>query len=227
MYYSFLNFFIQLFLSKKFIYILKYCILQNIITIALLPLYSSWGISFSSLSLIGNFIFAPLLIIYLILSIIILVGFCFQKWFLFIITIQKTLIDIWIYLLYKMSFFIPYGIFTFINNPIISYPLCWTLAGILIFNQAIKKNIYYYCLYSFISLISVLIILNIIEIKNKICIINDFNIIYIIRYIDENTVYLSVANIKKNFISKKKIEYVLLPEIKKNFGINRPTILYI
>lgn len=225
--YSVLNFFKRFFLHKYVLYFLQYCIVQNIITIALLPIYSSWGISFSTLSLIGNFIFSPILIIYLFFSIIILIGFCFQKWFLFIINMQKWLIDIWTFLLCKLTLYIPFGVFTFINNPLISYPLCWGLVIIFIFNENIKKNIYYFFIYTLFSFIFVLIILNNISIKSNFLIIEDFNRLYLIKMVSEDTFYIHDLSMKKSFISEKKIEYLLVPEIKKKFGITNPSILYI
>jgi hypothetical protein len=226
-YYYLLNLIVSFFSNKYCIYFLNYSILQNIITIALLPIYSTWGISFSTLSLAGNFIFSPLLIMYLVFSIIILIAFCFQKWFLFVINLQKNLIEIWVYLLYTLSLYIPYGIFTFVNAPFISYPLCWGLTIVFIFNDNIKNNIYYFFLYTVSALIFVLFILNNIPVKSNFCIVEDFNKIYLIKMVDKNKVYVHDISMKKSFVSEKKIEYLLLPEIKKNFGITKPCILYI
>jgi hypothetical protein len=122
--------------------------------------------------------------------------------------------------------YIPYGIFTFVNAPFISYPLCWGLTIVFIFNDNIKNNIYYFFLYTVSALIFVLFILNI-PVKSNFCIVEDFNKIYLIKMVDKNKVYVHDISMKKSFVSEKKIEYLLLPEIKKNFGITKPCILYI
>ncbi len=225
MYNFILSFFLRLFYNKYFIYFLNYFAVQNIITIALLPIYSSWGNSFSTLSLVGNLIFSPLLVLYLILSIIILISFCFQKWLVSIISFQKYLIDFWVYLLYKVSIFVPYWIFTFVDSPKLSYPLCWGIILIILFYKNIIGNIYYMALYSFIGLIVSIAILNSIKINKNYFFIEDFNKIYEIKYIDKNLIFIHILGQKRQFISEKTLEYLIVPKIKKYFGINRPEIL--
>lgn len=214
-YQFFLNFCIQLFFNKYFIYFLNYCILQNIITIALLPLYITWGISFSTLSVLGNFIFTPFLILYLAFSIILLIGFCFQKWFLSIVYLQKKLIDVWIYLLINLTNFIPYLILTFVDLPLLSYSICWLLVLLLIVNIKNNTNIYYSFLYSTLSLIFVLIILSSVKAKNNFFIVKDFNKVYIIKLVKNNTIYLHDLDIKKKLYQKIKLNIYYYQKLKK------------
>jgi hypothetical protein len=219
-FYYFKNFINQLFKNKYILLFLNYCIIQNIISIAIFPLYSSWGIPFSTLSLLGNLLFSPFLLIYLLFSFIIFISFFLQKWSAMIIACQKYILTLWIYLMSTLSNLIPFKMIVFIDMPELSYILCWGAACILLYIKSNMNNTALMTLYSFIGFFLVLSILVMIPKKHNITIIQDNNLFYAVCYKNEREVYLHAIDKKRKYISEKKMEYTFVPQIRKIFGNN-------
>ncbi len=205
-----------------------YFITQNLITIAILPIYSSWGIKFHCFSLIGNFIFLPFLTAYLILSFFLFIGFCFQSCSFSLVYLLKGLTECWLFIMYWLSSIAPDISFAFLDNPRINYPLCWGIL-ILFFTfldikiETIKKTL----LASFLCLFFALFILKTqkTDITHKL--IDQKNKKFLIRH-DKNNTILFIPLCKKRLLPKKNfIDYVIIPEIIKTFGISDPNIIFL
>lgn len=223
--YLIVNFFNMILCNSFFLKIVKYIIIQNMISIALLPIYSSWGISFSLISIFGNFIFLPFLMIYLFLSIGILFLFFFDYVFFSFIYLQKYVLDMWIFIMQMIEKTFSFQTICFVNYPLFSYPMCFI---VLIFLFFLKKKVSSILLFFYSSLFFVILlfIFSYLPPRSSIKIIQDNDRTYLIRYLSNQKVFLHFfgrAFKKKSF--EKKIKYIILPEIKKNFGIQYPFII--
>lgn len=204
-----------------------YFITQNLITIAILPIYSSWGIPFHPLSLIGNFIFLPFLSLYLILSFFIFVGFCFQSCSYTLIFLLKTLTEFWLTTMYFFGSLFPDFSFVFINNPTMNYSICWGLLIIFFIFFELKNQIKKALIASTICLSFALFVLTTNTAKSKHTFINEQNRKFLLRAQDDKKVFLVPLSEKKQILKKEFIEYTVMPEIIKTFGISHPIILYV
>jgi hypothetical protein len=209
---------------KKYIntflnYLAYYLITQNIITIAMLPLYSSWGLPFSILSIFGNFIFAPFLSLFLFLSTILFIGFIFQIPFFSIIFLLKKIVKIWIFL---MTFFGTNNLsIFFVNNENISYPLCWASAFLLIYSKTFRKSIFLWFILSTIICCTCIFTLSKIKPKKNIILIEDKENTLIIYKIKNNIfIFKRPFLTRKSIIKESLISYHLMPELAKEFGTN-------
>jgi hypothetical protein len=204
-----------IFLSKKLINLI---LIQNIISIALIPIYSAWGISFSILSFIGNIVFAPFLTIFIILSVIIFFGFILQISISPAIFILKKTVDLWLYIMKYFNFNNSLYI-SFQNHEYLYFLICWPIAAILIFINKIesKKIKFIFHFFSFFIAISPKYFLNS---KKNIIIKDNFseNRIAIAENTKEN-IYIFDYQKKQN---KQKFDKWLLysvnTNINKNFG---------
>lgn len=140
--YFILNKIFELRYSLFFNKIISYIIIQNMITIAVIPLYASWGLSFSLLSFVGNFIFLPFLTCYIFLSIIILFLFFFDHVLFFLLYAQKYLLTAWMRSMTLISSVCPIHSFCFINCPSVSYLLCIGSIILLLFLKKIRSTIF-------------------------------------------------------------------------------------
>lgn len=225
MYIFLFNFFKWLSENKYFLYLLQYCITQNIITIAILPIYSSWGIPFSPLSILGNFIFSPFLFLYIVLSCIIFVGFFFQHAFTWVINILQKITKIWIYLMENLSSLFDVGFIGFIDIPELSYLFCWGSIVILLYYRKIFFNkITFFLVSSTVLLLLIGIMSSFKKTKNKFFIQEGQNT-YLVHYNSENSVIIILMDRKRKTINKNHLKYLLLPEIIKNFKIINPKIM--
>lgn len=214
--------------KKVFLFFSYYFITQNLITIAILPIYSSWGIEFHFLSLIGNFIFLPFLIAYLMLSFLLFIAFCFQSCSFSLVYLLKKLTEWWLSLMHFFSSICPDISFAFLDQPLMNYSLCWGI--LLVFfifldikTETIKKSLFY----SFISLFFALFFLSIQKTNITHKFINQRNKKFIIRHQGNNKVFLIPLSEKKLFPREDFIDYVIIPEITKTFGIPNPKIILV
>lgn len=224
--YFILNKIIELRYSYFFTKIIAYIFIQNMITIAVIPLYASWGLSFSLLSFVGNLIFLPFLTLYIFLSIIILFLFFFDLVIFSFFYAQKILLSVWIYSMTLISTVCPIDSLCFINSPLLSYPLCISSIILLLFLKRLKINDLIVCFFSIILLCGIILYLHFCIIPSPLKVIRDGNSTYILRKITDKKVLIS-NNGKKNrlYLSDKKIQHMILPEIKKAFGIQKPSII--
>jgi hypothetical protein len=214
--------------KKVFLFFSYYFITQNLITIAILPIYSSWGIKFHCLSLIGNFIFLPFLTAYLILSFFIFIGFCFQSCSFSLVYLLKKLTEYWLSLMYWLSSTSPDISFAFLDNPGINYSLCWGMLVLFftfldIKTETIKKTLFA----SFLCLFFALFILKTQKTSITHKLIDQRNKKFLIRHAGKNNIFLFSLSEKKVIPKKDFLDYVIIPEIIKTFGITDPEIFYI
>jgi hypothetical protein len=209
---------------KKYIntflnYLAYYLITQNIITIAMLPLYSSWGLPFSILSIFGNLIFAPFLSIFIFISTILFIGFIFQVPFFSIIFLLKKVVKIWFFL---MTFFATDNLsIFFVNNESISYPLCWIITFLLIFSKKIRSSTFLWFILSLLGVFISIFILSKIESKKNIILIEDKENTLIVYKIKNNIfIFKRPFSRRKSTIKESFISYHLMPDIAKQFGTN-------
>ena len=214
--------------KKVFLFFSYYFITQNLITIAILPIYSSWGIEFHFLSLIGNFIFLPFLIAYLMLSFLLFIAFCFQSCSFSLVYLLKQLTEWWLSLMHFFSSICPDISFAFLDQPLMNYSLCW---GILILffifidikTETIKKTLFI----SFFCLFFALFILNTQKTSRTHKLVDQRSKKFLIRHAGKNNILLFALSEKKVIPKKDFLDYVIIPEIIKSFGISNPNIIFI
>jgi hypothetical protein len=196
----------NLFIKKKIKnFLMKYIYLQNCISLFCLPLYITYGISFSALSILGNFLFPSFLLAYLFSSILIMALSWNQIVSQTIIIFQEYILNIWLYIMEQTAMIIPHQALQFIEYYYFHYIFSWLCLILLLF---LKKNITQdpktMMLTSCIFLGTTIVLLIYSPEEKKITVIEDKNSYYIIRKTRKNT--FAIISIKDNKLNTKKIK---------------------
>lgn len=198
-------------------YIAYYLITQNIISIATIPIYSFWGLSFSLLSFIGNIIFMPFLIIFIFLSIILFFGFIFKITLTPLVFLLKKLTSLWFFLLINLG---KRSLCIYFVHTNYCYLFCWTISFILITFYKLKVTLERWLLISTLSFIlCVFTFKQIPPLKNIICLKKN-NKLVIIQNTKKGVYIIDYANKIKNFNpnDNKWGLFNLIPSIAREYG---------
>jgi hypothetical protein len=211
--------------KKVLLFFSYYFITQNIITIAILPIYASWGIPFHLLSIIGNGLFLPFLSLYLILSLLIFIGFCFQTCSLTLIFFLKTVTLWWLKAMYVSSSMLPDISFAFIDQGSTQYLICWGALIIFFIFFDIKEKKIQSLLASFIFLSITILILKTPYQEKLIHLIDHKDKKFLLKKEDNDRISIIPLTEKKQYPKKDFLEYVVYSEIAKIWGITHPKII--
>lgn len=219
------SFFHNFFYSRYFSFFLNYIVIQNVITIGILPVYASWGIPFSTLLWFGNLFFLPFLTIYLTVSVIILILFFFQSFSLVLIRVHNIVIDVWMTILYMLSKYIPYGEFSYVDYAPYSYIVCWSTVIFLLWLRRKSYSILFRAAIS--SSCCMIIILCAVLLPPFQMVHIDCEGTFPESYImmKNNVIIMSKKRVKK--LAFEKVEYNYLRKIRKYFGLLKPSILFL
>lgn len=201
-------------------FIVNYITTQNIINIAIIPIYSSWGLSFSLLSIFGNILFIPFITIYIFLSIIILIGLIFETTFYPLIYFLKIITNIWIFFMQKLSS--KYFFIYFIDNPIFNYIFCWSLILLIIKLKFINNKINRKFIFSSIFFLLTIFILKLKKPFKNIYISEKNNKKCISYYINNKLYLFDYLNITKGgkFNKNDFFYYTISQNLAKQTGSN-------
>ena len=220
--------FLEKIFQKYILFFSYYLITQNLIAIAILPIYSSWGIPFHFLSILGNLVFTPFLACYLFLSFLIFIGICFRYTSFSLIFILKKITTIWLSMMNFLATLLPNVAIGFVDHPTISYPLCWGSIFIFFFFFNIQSNTAKKCaLITTLLFISVLFILKS-QKKNKLWKIIEYKQKkYLLRYNDKESLFIIPLQNKKVQTNLDFYQYAIKPEALRTFGIIDPLVYVI
>jgi len=201
-------------------FIVSYITTQNIINIAIIPIYTSWGLSFSLLSFFGNILFVPFITIYIFISIIILIGLIFEITFYPLIYFLKIITNIWIFLMQKLSS--KYFCIYFIDDALFTYTLCWSFFLIIIKSKFICSKINRKFIFSSILFILTIFILKLKKPFKNICISEKNNKKCISYYINNKLYLFDYLNRTKGgkFNKNDFLYYTLSQNLAKQTGSN-------
>lgn len=225
MYIFLVHFYQRLIANKYIVWFLYYCITQNIISIAILPVYATWGIPFSPLSIVGNFIFAPFLSMYIFLSLLIFIGFVFQHAFVWLIILLKKITSFWIGLMYFLETICQVSPIAFIDIAGYWYFLCWGSIVLFFYFNVFEKNVLFSFFMSALLLIVIILIMINVRSSVKNFIIQDWQKTYSVRYINDTTVAVFLLERTRKNLNENELKYTVKPEIIKKFGMINPKIL--
>jgi hypothetical protein len=126
-----------------------------------------------------------------------------------------------------ISIAFPIDSLCFINYPLLSYPLCIASIILLLFLKKNKINDLFLCCFSIILLCGIFFSLRFCITPLSLKVVRDGNSTYVLRRITDKKVFIA-SNCKKNRLcfSDKKMQHMILPEIKKAFGIEKPSIIF-
>ena len=189
----------------------------------MIPLYSEWGIPLSIWSFLGNIIFAPFLGLFLILSLILFLGFIFNLTFYPILIFIKKFLKIWIYLMNFVNEETTFYIY-FKNHSWIYYFFSWFFFIILVFfNLRNKLSQIRYFFLSIFFLLFLFFLSFFIEKKNILIIEDDFSQKISILHKTKNGIHIFdyKTKVKDENKFKNYLIYNLLNEYNKNFGNER------
>jgi hypothetical protein len=206
--------------KKKVIdFIIYFIAIQNIISIFLIPLYSMWGISFTFLTYIGNFFIAPLLSLFLFISLLFFIFLLCSCTFSPLVFAMKYLSFFIVYCLSSFELY-NYFLISFIYNPLLQWSMCFLIGCFLIYNSYIRENIYRLCIYSSCALFFIIFICKVLEVPccKKIIFDKDNNVA--ISYLYNNKLYIfDYRKVSRERRSNKYwINFSLIPECARSYG---------
>lgn len=214
---------VALYLKRIMEFLLSALITQLLMALAMIPLYSSWGIPLSLLGFFGNIIFIPFLTIFISLSTLLL--FCFIVKYIpySLIYITKIIVFFWIKI---MKIFSCNGLLMVCipHHGIINYIICWPIALFFIISSTVRQNKKILILSLFIALTSCIIMLKyIIHLPGKTITIihSSFNKWPIVIIYKKNNNIICFEYAKQKISDKKRnvfINYTLLPYLCKTWG---------
>ncbi len=194
--------------------ILDFLQVQCFLSLVSLPIIVAWGLPFSLMTIIGNFVFSPFIILFLLCSSLIFFTELLSIPNFYLISILTSVTQFW---LYCLSFGSKKWLIGF---PIQLLPFFLIVAAFAFFALQYKKfqkSIYYI----YLSIVFILMI-SVVSLKNKK--INELEIFCNnkkLLIINNNNKSLQI--IDKGALGEKRnssmwVSYILIPEIIKNFG---------
>lgn len=210
--------------SRYFIFFLNYIIIQNIITIGLLPVYSSWGISFSTLLWFGNLLFLPFLSLYLLVCLAIIFLFFFESFSWILVSFHNAIIDWWVWCLESLSCCIPYWKLCGVDYAPYSYFFYWGLVFFLFSFTREQYSVFFRAgLTSIMCAFSLIIFVSLPPLEKKI--VDASGVIPEIYLLTKDSSVFILGKQKIKSI-ENKIEYNHVRNIRKYFGIVNPKIFF-
>jgi hypothetical protein len=201
-------------------FLFSFIIIQCIISIILIPLYSAWGIPFTMCTFIGNLLITPFFSLFLIISFIFFILLIFSFTSHYIALLMKYLSC---FILKILSYTQNYSFFyiCFQNNCFFVSAIS-IIAGICLiilpYTFQISKK-----MYSLVCCASLIIIISIIKYSERditMCIIKDNKTPMALVCKHSNKLYVfDYRSPKKRHVSNKYwINYTILPNLSKIFG---------
>ena len=206
------------YISKIKNYFFKYIFIQSAIYLFCLPVYISHDIPFYMLSFLGNMLFLPFLIIYIMFSLLIVI-FAWSSFFSGIfLALQNFIFNIWYFVMEYISAILPECKIVFINNCYqLIYLFCWGFLFLLfILKYYISNNQKTLASISFLFFLLSLFLLTQIPEKTYPIIYYYRNMYYIIiKLHGKNTIHIECINKNGNFIKKKNYSFMVQKKIKE------------
>jgi hypothetical protein len=200
-------------------------LIQNIVSLAMLPVLVSWGMPFSTLSWLGNILFLPFLTVYITISSLLFIAFFFNACPQWLLYLHNGIIDLWLVLLEKGKSFFWYRECVFVDSAPYSYIFCWSFLILIIFVYArSKESMLLPCLSSFFALLFCFLVLSCFSPMKDFFIVSDDYKEMLVRYHGRNECFLYLYPHNTRLPSCTSFEYLLLPRIRKYFGIAYPRV---
>lgn len=204
--------------NKTYLYLLKFLHIQFFITLLYLPVCLSWGLAFSSLSIIGNLIFAPFITIFLTVSSIIFFLTLLNLNPSFFCNILEKVTLLW----FKLLSLSNRDSLIVFKKPPLFFILLIVAFTLTVIHLKIIKNIKHKTIILFLILITTIFLLKMYGL------ITHYNKRYTINYFQKDLVLVHQEKINILYDSQvlnkrgcdKKIAFNLYPQIIKESGTN-------
>jgi len=192
-------------------------LIQSYITIGMIPLYAYWGLPFSLLSFIGNFIFIPFLTLFITVSLLFFLGLLFGFPFSIFAYLLEIITKYWLYIM--KYFFVKWYVLYFPFKSFYHYLYCWILLLLIAMNRWVQKSLWRSTSFALFFMSFFLIFYSSQKVKkNAQCVVSDRGLISIIHRVNDKN-HLFIINGK---IEGRKGEYflyyALMPNMARFFG---------